>query len=154
MSKHATNFIHLDVAWVNAKQVNNSEEPDGKSLLELQSILQRRSGSQRPQYVSDNTLDFRLLEPRKGPIEKAVKVIMPLHFLGQWVLVSSNSDEEFVVLLLTGINTASISNLTHGDRRFGLLPVRRREPVLDRWRHSSPRNVHLLSATFGTALIL
>lgn len=86
--KSGTESTHLDTAWVNSKLVNDSQDPDGKSVFEFRTILEHRSKNQLPQYQSNNTLDFRLLEPRIGPIEKAVKVFMPLHWLGKKLLVS------------------------------------------------------------------
>lgn len=89
-----TTFI-ADMAMVNSKILNDCQRPEGTSLLELQTYLERRSSSQLPQYQGENTNEFRLLEPKRGPIEKAVKVFMPLHWLGKWFLVRPSSTRTF-----------------------------------------------------------
>lgn len=67
---------------------NDSQDPEGNSLFELQTFLGKLSKTQLPQYGNDNTHDFRMLEPKRGPIERSVKVFMPLNRLGRWVVVS------------------------------------------------------------------
>lgn len=81
--------IHTtDAAWVNAKVVNESPYPERNCLQELHTYLGPRSKSQLPLYESTYTSDYRMLEPKRGPIEKSVKVFMPLHWFGKWLVVS------------------------------------------------------------------
>lgn len=93
-------ILLLDVAWVNSKLIEEGREPDPNSVYELQTYLDRRSRGQLPQYESQNVLDFRLLKPRIGFIERAIKVVMPVKRVGRWVLVSlSGCPGEFFHLM-------------------------------------------------------
>lgn len=76
------------MAFVNTKIVNEFPVPDPESAKSLMGIISGRSKNQLPQYWTENILDFRSLEPKFGPIENGVKVLMPFSKVGSWLLVS------------------------------------------------------------------
>lgn len=73
-----------------SKLTNDCQDPESSSLSELQTYLATMSKGQLAQYDSDDTHDFRMLEPKRGPIDKSVKILMPLHWLGRWIVVSGS----------------------------------------------------------------
>lgn len=150
-----TAFI-TDIAMVNSKILNDCQIPEGTSLLELQTHLERRSRSQLPQYQSDKTSEFRLLEPKRGPIEKAVKVFMPLHWLGQWLLVRIAFTRIFLMppsrnMSRLSVDVASLPNFEYAYIRSNLPSIRRCTSDQRRGCRPADWDLHFPGSAFGPA---
>lgn len=142
---------------VNSKILNDCQLPEGTSLLELQTHLERRSPSQLPQYQSDNTNEFRLLEPKRGPMEKAVKVFMPLHWLGKWLLVRTSYTQIFLMspprdMSRLSVDVASIPNFKYAHIGSNLPSIWRRTPDQRRGCRPSDWDLHFSCPTFGPSV--
>lgn len=151
-----TTFI-TDMAMVNSKILNDYEVPEGTSLLDLQTHLERRSVSQLPQYRSGNTNEFRLLEPKRGPIEKAVKVFMPLNWFGKWLLVRILVHSDILdasptrTMSRLSVDVAPIPNFKYAYSGSRLSSIWRCTPDQRRGYRPSNWDLHLSGSAFGPA---
>lgn len=67
-----------DAASVNAKTVNEYECPREEALKKLQDWLNKQNNAQRHLYNGQDVDAFRMLGPKRGPIEKFVHETLPV----------------------------------------------------------------------------
>lgn len=82
-----TSESDVDAASVNAKMVNEFECPREEAVKALQDWLNKQNHAHRHMYNGQDADAFRMLGPKRGPIERFVHETLPVKTATAFLLV-------------------------------------------------------------------